>query len=342
MANFKNNIRNIFSICSSASIESFLVFCETRSFSSAANLLGTSQSNVSKLIGRLECALEVDLINRTTRPCTLTAEGMFLEKEFRNYLGSLEDALRRVRDRNNLKPTIRIGAVESISGSILPELAQEISKTFSEVVFKTSTSDVLVDDIQHRRIDVGIVSFNYDEIKGLERLFIFQEPSVLLLPKSFANKPTKTWDDLHFCGLPLITSRTDSGGGRLNEAYFSSILQNYPRKFSTDSNEVTVSLIRKGFGWALSRPSTIFQTKTPHGEILVRPMPRPQLNRRLYLIHREGEYVQECRNIQRICRNILCRDILPELVAIASWIRHDLRIVTEDGRGEKSFEDLQL
>lgn len=106
----------------------------------------------------------------------------------------------------------------------------------------------------------------------------------------------------------------------------------------SDSNEVTIELIKNGFGWTLSRPTTMLQTKTPVGEILVRPMPKPQLNRRLYLMYRDGEHSEEAKPIQQICRKILLSSVLFELAAIAPWVRFELLIPTKDGLGEESLD----
>ncbi|HJV84329.1 MAG TPA: LysR family transcriptional regulator [Noviherbaspirillum sp.] len=58
-----------------AEMMTFAKVVETRSFSAAAQALGTSKSLVSKQIGSLELALGVRLLNRTTRRMSLTEIG---------------------------------------------------------------------------------------------------------------------------------------------------------------------------------------------------------------------------------------------------------------------------
>ncbi len=58
-----------------AEMMTFAKVVETRSFSAAAHMLGTSKSLVSKQIGSLEQALGVRLLNRTTRRMSLTEIG---------------------------------------------------------------------------------------------------------------------------------------------------------------------------------------------------------------------------------------------------------------------------
>eukprot|EP01136_Pigoraptor_vietnamica_P005662 Opistho-1_new@37598 len=68
-------------------LEDLLAFArvvDTRSFSGAARLLGSSKSALSKQVGRLEAQLGTRLLLRTTRSVSATAEGrMVYERALR-------------------------------------------------------------------------------------------------------------------------------------------------------------------------------------------------------------------------------------------------------------------
>ena len=53
----------------------FAAVARASSFSHAANELGTTTSNVSRIVAQLESAVGVRLLHRTTRSVSLTAEG---------------------------------------------------------------------------------------------------------------------------------------------------------------------------------------------------------------------------------------------------------------------------
>jgi len=93
-------------------MEAFVRAVELGSYSAAARELRLSPSAVSKLVGRLEYALGVHLLNRTTRKLNLTAEGeMFLER-CRRILTEMEDAeheVRGSRDRPRGKLRLHVG-----------------------------------------------------------------------------------------------------------------------------------------------------------------------------------------------------------------------------------------
>ncbi|MCV3211692.1 LysR substrate-binding domain-containing protein [Mesorhizobium sp. YC-39] len=75
------------------------------SFSAAAEELNVSQSAISHAVTAAEAFLGVQLIDRTTRPISLTTEGKIYMATLRNCLNQLateSDALRRSKTRNAL------------------------------------------------------------------------------------------------------------------------------------------------------------------------------------------------------------------------------------------------
>lgn len=65
---------------------------EGGSFVKAAQLIGITDSGVSRAISRLETRLNVRLLDRTTRSVTLTDEGRRFYEEVRPHLNAIEDA----------------------------------------------------------------------------------------------------------------------------------------------------------------------------------------------------------------------------------------------------------
>ncbi|SCW41370.1 DNA-binding transcriptional regulator, LysR family [Rhizobium mongolense subsp. loessense] len=65
---------------------------EGGSFVKAAELIGITDSGVSRAIGRLETRLGVRLLDRTTRSVTLTDEGRRFYQEVKPHLNAIEDA----------------------------------------------------------------------------------------------------------------------------------------------------------------------------------------------------------------------------------------------------------
>src|SRR3954465_11295763 len=93
-------------------MEAFVRSVELGGFSAAARQLKLTPSAISKLVSRLESALKVRLLNRTTRKLTATAEGEQFLVRCRRVLAELEDAeseLGRQRDQPRGKLRLHVG-----------------------------------------------------------------------------------------------------------------------------------------------------------------------------------------------------------------------------------------
>src|SRR6202789_3798016 len=77
------------------------------SFVKAAELIGLTDSGVSRAISRLETRLGVRLLDRTTRSVTLTDEGRRFYEEVKPHLNAIEDAA-----------TIASGAASAVRGRL--------------------------------------------------------------------------------------------------------------------------------------------------------------------------------------------------------------------------------
>src|ERR1700743_2657173 len=80
---------------------------EVGSFVKAAELIGITDSGVSRAISRLEARLGVRLLDRTTRSVSLTDEGRRFYEEVKPHLSAIEDAA-----------TVASGAVSAVRGRL--------------------------------------------------------------------------------------------------------------------------------------------------------------------------------------------------------------------------------
>ncbi len=78
-------------------LRAFLALAEEGTFTDAAIRVGTSQSGLSRSIARLEAAVGVRLVERTTRSVALTAAGTSFFRQVSSVLRQLDDAVAGVR-----------------------------------------------------------------------------------------------------------------------------------------------------------------------------------------------------------------------------------------------------
>lgn len=303
-------------------LDVFLTLCDTRSFSLAAQKLALTQSAITKKIQRLENNLGVDLFDRSKRPIDLTKEGAVLMHQAKLAREALERTAGEIREGAFLRPEFRVGTIESLAKCFLPSFIANVRQEASRVLAVTGTSQTLISTLQHREIDFAFVSDLFSEMQGLTRLKVFEERSVLLMPAKFAAGHSKkwTWDEIQLCGLPYLQYFRDGGAGRLNDTYLSLLHLDIPARIEVDSTSTMLSLVANGIGWTITRALAILQNPEKAKDVIVLPLPAPELSRPLYLVARPDESQRLISRVGEVSREIFNNEITPELKKIAPWL----------------------
>lgn len=303
-------------------LDVFLTLCDTRSFSLAAQKLTLTQSAITKKIQRLENNLGVDLFDRSKRPIDLTKEGAVLMHQAKLAREALERTAGEIREGAFLRPEFRVGTIESLAKCFLPTFIANVRQEASRVLAVTGTSQTLISALQHREIDFAFVSDLFSEMQGLTRLKVFEERSVLLMPAKFAAGHSKkwTWDEIQLCGLPYLQYFRDGGAGRLNDTYLSLLHLDIPARIEVDSTSTMLSLVANGIGWTITRALAILQNPEKAKDVIVLPLPAPELSRPLYLVARPDESQRLISRVGEVSREIFNNEITPELKKIAPWL----------------------
>lgn len=163
----------------------FVMVAEELSFSRAAERLNMSQPPLSQHIKLLEEELGVTLLNRTRREVKLTDAGAAFLRESRLLLGQMRTAVSAAtRAAQSEAGVLRLGVATSALFHVLPRLVEMVKAEFPRV--EVSVSDMQSQDqvsaVSHGLLDIGIVHVRPDRSK-LERMPIFQEPFVAVLPE---------------------------------------------------------------------------------------------------------------------------------------------------------------
>ena len=93
----------------------FLVMAECGNLSEASSVLDMHPSTISYHLSELEKSLNLPLFDHSKRPLKLTSEGLNLYNELKYHFSSLNVRVQKLRQKNFLKPVIRIGIIESLS-----------------------------------------------------------------------------------------------------------------------------------------------------------------------------------------------------------------------------------
>jgi DNA-binding transcriptional LysR family regulator len=140
-------------------LETFITVAEIGSFQGAARRMNATQPAISKRISELEAELGVQLFDRSPRSCRMTAKGRALVPYAQRVLGEIGEIQRTIGARASLAGHVRLGVVESIAYSKLPEILQRCAADLPELSVEVevgATTD-LVRKVRSHEIDIACV-----------------------------------------------------------------------------------------------------------------------------------------------------------------------------------------
>lgn len=142
-------------------LQIFKVLSETLSFTKTAEILFTSQPNVTKQIKSLEEELGYSLIHRTHKTFQLTEYGHLFYKTCKVIVEELEHGLQNLQElQNTTNHSIIIGATPFIGSKILPALLPLLNEAFADyqVTLKVDRSKVILKDLESKKIHFAFFS----------------------------------------------------------------------------------------------------------------------------------------------------------------------------------------
>lgn len=140
----------------------FYQIAQTRSLTRAAALAGVTQSAASQSVRELESRLGARLLDRSTRPVTLTPAGRLFYEFCRDVLRRKDEfdaALDQLK--GELAGVVRVAAIYSVGISEMAELRENFSRRHPEarLVVEYLRPEKVYEAVQQRRADLGLVSY---------------------------------------------------------------------------------------------------------------------------------------------------------------------------------------
>ena len=199
----------------------FRDIAHTRSVSRGARANGVSQSAASQHLQEAERLLQVQLLDRTTRPLGLTDAG-------RLYFEFCRDVLRRQQEfetelgglRGRLEGTVRVTAIYSVGILDMSRLEQELRRRMpeAELAVEYLRPEKIYAAVQGDQADLGIVS--YPEATREVAVTPWREEKMMVAAAPFhplASKKTVQVDDL--TGIDFVAFDDDLRVGKEVERY---------------------------------------------------------------------------------------------------------------------------
>jgi len=230
----------------------FVVTAEKGSFRLAAEALYLSPPALSRRVERLEAALGIRLLERTTRHVALTAVGREFLQEARAALNGLDDAVQRVGDQLKLRRgRVTVACIPSVASNLLPQVLKAFATAQPEVqvhVIDENARQVL-DAVLRGEADFG-VSFTGSQESSLRFDALMRERYVLAMPPGhpWAERTGVAWAEL--AGQRLVSVSHQSG----NRLFLDQVMAELPEQpvawYECNHVSGALALVEAGLGLA--------------------------------------------------------------------------------------------
>ena len=222
----------------------------------AADLLGLTQSAVSRLITQLETELGLNIFDRRHGRLRITPEGQHFYDVVQKLLAGIDQITATARDIRTLKTgALRIIAMPALAYGLLPNTMGIINKRFKRIKISVEMGTRLDVEkgVESAQFDFGVATLPVNR-QGIDVEELFAADGVCVLPKwhPLAKKSeigAKDLEDLPFISMnagTLLRYQTDELFGRLGIHRLLSI--------EAPSTLLATNLVAKGLGVSIVHP----------------------------------------------------------------------------------------
>lgn len=303
-------------------VQVFIAVAEEGSMSGAANRMGISQSGVSQLVRQLEDELGVVLVDRTTRPLTLTPFGLalrnrgaLLSEELFNLKAQVLDAGRGV------KPDLRLGLVDSFAATCGSALTRQLLGQVAQLSVRTGLSPQQGESLLRRDLDLIVTSDPLVDANDMIRYRLFTERYFVITPKALG-KSLASLDDIRALAnvLPVVRFNRTSQVGLQIERHLRGLNVRVPNRLELDNADALTAMVAEGIGWAVTSPMCFLQALPWVDNVTAHLAPQLSLERSLYLVARRNEYSAFFADACESARAVILDSFLPRLKALGKGV----------------------
>ncbi|MEI6710144.1 MAG: LysR family transcriptional regulator [Actinomycetota bacterium] len=298
-------------------LEALIGIADHHSFSNAAEMLGTVQSNISSRISKLEQELGSELVDRATG--TLTASGEVVVQRARRIFTEIRGIGADVSElASDVRGEVHLGMIGTAGRWIVPLILELQREQFPHIALKISegTNSSIEPRIVSGELDLGVLAWPIaaPELTDSE---LFSEDLVLIVPKD--HPLTKEALPLPFAKvaeqellLPMVGTPIRQ---EIDEAATKAHVTLHPL-IELDGLRTIASLTFDGYGLAIL-PATML-AKYPRVNFAGLSIAGIERRRAVLAIRRFGFPSAPVRAVQGLLQEIMTEDRTPDGVYVPS------------------------
>jgi DNA-binding transcriptional LysR family regulator len=259
-------------------LETLVWLTRLRSFSRTAELLNATQPAISNRINKLEDVLNVQLYDRTSRQFELTPAGRRILAHAEQIVTLAAELQEIALSDGQVERQIKIGVIEWVTMSWLPQLLQAITENFPKLSLEvgTGTSKDLLDKVQADEMDLAFVIGPLNEPNILSKPICKMNLAWLANPSVF--DCVTEIDAVQLSRMPIILARAGASGYSHFIDYFKSYgvtgAPHRDREIVLDcvySVGTAMHMVRTGMG-IMALPPFLFTEDMEAGKVAIMPV----------------------------------------------------------------------
>lgn len=232
-------------------IQTFVLAARKQSFSAAAKELGYSQAAVTIQIRNLEQELSVRLFDRLGRQVMLTAKGKQFYTHAIRILQELDSARDAVTDPGELTGSLSIGAIESISSCVFPELMREFHRRHPRVTLRIylDSPAALLDRLRDGALDLVYLLDQPISDPRLVKYMDLPEEIIFVTAPQFAPAAGESLTLDELLEKPFLLTEKDASYRSALDIYLSSREKSLEPFLEIGNTDFIVNLVKGGAGY---------------------------------------------------------------------------------------------
>lgn len=138
----------------------FLTVAQEENITRAADVLHTTQSNLSRQLAELENMIGKKLFERGSRKITLTEEGMFLRKRAKEIIELTERTENDLKTFNEvISGVVHIGAIETQTMRMIAKCVLSLKETYPQITYDFFSGSIaeITDGLNKGLLDFGLL-----------------------------------------------------------------------------------------------------------------------------------------------------------------------------------------
>jgi len=298
------------------SLQVFVITADQGGMTQSARVLHMTQSAVSQIIAGLEDAVGTKLFDRSVRPIVLTAAGRILLIRGRQILKDTKEAFREAQTLEFRKlASLTIAMTDSLAAVLGSRLYKSMRDLSTYWRFWSGLSPFHRQEFLSHNIDIIITTSNVmEDVAGLNRFKVFQEPYILIFPKDYKGSTELTDGPRE---LPFLRYSLRSAMGLRIERQLNRLRLKFPDVAEFDRAPGHTMAVAEGMGWGITTPLCLLEKPDLMDHVQIRPITRGAFSRHFDLLAREdglGDVpLKLAGEARRILQDICRPEIYPEI-----------------------------